>query len=153
MKFKILKWKRNLKSARHVDIKTVSILCSERRVISPNGFLFAPPVTRFLISVSLFRLELLTDTLNTLRESTMSRGSPLTWILFLTNGGFLLLSDLFTYESIREREPRPRRSSKGGRNTWGPILWVSAKLTTGGLTATRVKSITVNGKNGAKRLK
>ncbi|UCF85730.1 MAG: reductive dehalogenase [Desulfobacteraceae bacterium] len=39
----------------------------------------------------------------------MSLGSPLTWILFLTNGGFLLLAALFTYESIREQEHKAPR--------------------------------------------
>jgi len=40
-----------------VDIRTVFTLCSKKKVISPNGFLSAPPVTRFLISVSLFRVR------------------------------------------------------------------------------------------------
>lgn len=52
----------------------------------------------------------------------MSRGSPLTWILFLTNGGFLLLAALFTYESIREREHKATKIVKGWAKHLGADL-------------------------------
>jgi len=48
-KLKMLIWKMSLRFVRRVDTKMAFTLCSERRAVSPNGFLSAHPVTTFLI--------------------------------------------------------------------------------------------------------
>ena len=56
-KLKILKWIPSLRSARHVVTKMVFILCSIRKMMSPNGFSFAHPVMRYLISGLQYKVQ------------------------------------------------------------------------------------------------